>query len=662
MTIETTVNKTIQSGNGSNKDFDFAFEIPDEDSLSLTKRNSDGTETAITSNYTVTGIGDEAGGSVNYPTSGSALTSSEKIIIKRVVALKQLENLRNQGDYSLEDIEDALDYAVMICQQLSEEISRCIKLNVTSSQSDKLLDDLIANRLLYVNSDATKIRMSSIDYGSIDAYLSTLVAIADDISAVAAIDTEVTTVAGIETEILAVDANEANINIVAGIDTEITTVAGIAANITSVAGNATNINTVAGIAAAVTSVAAIAANVSTVAGIAANVTTVAGMSASIASVVANMTSIQNAASFGFPTLVSGNVGKTIRIKSTYDGYEVIDLFSNRNLLINPQGMVSQQATTITSTSVPANSDDTYILDVINQVSDGNDICDYSQELTEVPVGSPMSIKCDQETANKQWGLVWFLPAEDAAKVIGGVASLQFKAKKGGSNATLGKLRAAIISWSGTKDSITSDVVGTWAGAGTNPTLASNWTYENIPSDLTLTTSFQTFKIENVAIDTVSAKNVGVFIWLDDTNATVADLAYIADVQLEQGNVCTPFDCRPISLEKIVVRHLFETHEGNSISFIGFTGSFEGTTRGNVQIPFFPKRITPTLSSSAAGTFRVAQGTSNAQGTSIIDLSWQPQINCASLDVQTGGSFTNGAASRITGYDSTLTYVRADARL
>ena len=76
MTIETTVNKTIQSGNGSNKDFDFAFEIPDEDSLSLTKRGSDGTETAITTNFTVTGIGDEAGGTVNYPTSGSALGAS----------------------------------------------------------------------------------------------------------------------------------------------------------------------------------------------------------------------------------------------------------------------------------------------------------------------------------------------------------------------------------------------------------------------------------------------------------------------------------------------------------------------------------------------------------------------------------------------------------
>ena len=283
MTIETTANKTIQSGNGSNKDFDFAFEIPDEDSLSLTKRGSDGTETAITTNFTVTGIGDEAGGTVNYPTSGSALGASEKIIIKRVVSLKQNENLRNQGDYSLEDIEDALDRSVMMCQQLQEQIDRSLKLPLTSSSTYATVDDFVANKLLYVSSDGTKVKMSDADFGAIQTYLAALTAIAADISAVAAIDTEVTTVAGI--------------------DTEVTTVAGIAA--------------------AVTSVAAIAANVSTVAAISANVTTVAGMSSNIASVVANMASILNAASFGFPNLGTSDVGKFLKVKAGYNGYDLV---------------------------------------------------------------------------------------------------------------------------------------------------------------------------------------------------------------------------------------------------------------------------------------------------------------------------------------------------
>lgn len=336
MTIETTVNKTIQSGNGSNKDFDFAFEIPDEDSLSLTKRGSDGTETAITTNFTVTGIGDEAGGTVNYPTSGSALAANEKIIIKRVVALKQPENLRNQGDYSLEDIEDALDRAVMLCQQLQEQIDRSLKLPLTSSSTYVTVDDFVANRLLVVSADGQSIEMSSAEYGSIDAYLSTLVAIADDISTVAGISSNVTTVAGISSAVSNVSSISSAVSTVSGISAAVSTVASISSAVSSVSSNATNINTVAGIAAAVTSVAAISANVSTVAGISADVTTVAGMSSSIASVVANMTSIQNAASFGFPTVSGGDVGKLLKVNAGANGYDFITQTQIANLK-NPRG-------------------------------------------------------------------------------------------------------------------------------------------------------------------------------------------------------------------------------------------------------------------------------------------------------------------------------------
>jgi hypothetical protein len=85
------------------------------------------------------------------------------------------------------------------------------------------------------------------------------------------------------------------------------------------------------------------------------------------------------------------------------------------------------------------------------------------------------------------------------------------------------------------------VIGTsWGAAGTNPTLAANWTYENTPSNLALTTSYQEFKIENVALDAASAKNVCVFIWTDDTNAMVNDIVYLADINLVPGAVATSY--------------------------------------------------------------------------------------------------------------------------
>lgn len=226
---------------------------------------------------------------------------------------------------------------------------------------------------------------------------------------------------------------------------------------------------------------------------------------------------------------------------TGSGMGLSKLPANPNLIINGQGLIGQRGTSFTSATTPANSDDTYLLDRMLLLSDGNDIVDVSQETTEVPSGAYSSIKFDVETANKQFAYCQILEAKDAAKIIGGTASLSFKAKKGGSNATLETLRAAIISWDSTADSVTSDVIGTWAGAGTDPTLATNWTYENTPSDLTLTTSFQTFKIENVSIDTASTTNVAVLIWCDDTDATVGDLAYIGDIKLEDGSIATPYE-------------------------------------------------------------------------------------------------------------------------
>jgi len=275
---------------------------------------------------------------------------------------------------------------------------------------------------------------------------------------------------------------------------------------------------------------------------------------------------------------------------TGSGMGLSKLPANPNLIINGQGLIGQRGTSFTSTTTPANSDDTYLLDRMLLLSDGNDIVDVSQETTEVPSGAYSSIKFDVETANKQFAYCQILEAKDAAKIIGGTASLSFKAKKGGSNATLETLRAAIISWDSTADTVTSDVIGTWAGAGTNPTLATNWTYENTPLNLTLTTSFQTFKIENVSIDTASTNNVAILIWCDDTDATVGDLAYIGDIKVEEGSISTPYGFE--SVEEVLSR-CQRFYEFNDDQFYGISTS--GATSQSIDFVVHynvKKRIIP----------------------------------------------------------------------
>jgi hypothetical protein len=233
--------------------------------------------------------------------------------------------------------------------------------------------------------------------------------------------------------------------------------------------------------------------------------------------------------------------------------------ANRNVLINGCARVWQRGTSFTSATTPANNDDTYLADHVLLLSDGNDIIDCSQETTTVPTGAYASFKLDVETANKKFGLLFPVEARDAARLIGGNAVASFEARKGGSNATAETLRAAIISWQGTADSITSDVVSAWGAAGTNPTLAANWTYETTPQNLTLTTSFVKFDEDNGlsgAIDTASTKQFALFIWCDDTDATVGDLLYIGNVQVESGLVATDFEHRPFADELIRCQRYF----------------------------------------------------------------------------------------------------------
>ncbi len=296
-----------------------------------------------------------------------------------------------------------------------------------------------------------------------------------------------------------------------------------------------------------------------------------------------------------------------------------DTVNNPNLLINGDFRVAQRGTSFTSASSPANNDDTYLLDRWVNLSDGNDIVDVSQETTTVPTGAYAAIKLDIETANKKAGILQVIEARDAETIIGGTASLSFKARAGGSNATVDKLRAGVISWSSTADSVTSDVVSAWNAEGADPTLATNWTFENTPSDLTLTTSYQTFTIENISIDTASTANVGVFIWIDNDDGTVADLVYITDVKLESSAVATTYRPRPVEAETVLCQRFFWRWAPGATSAAIATGVAFSSTQMNGLIKYpVQMRVAPSLSVSAASQFNVL--TTGGNAASAISLS------------------------------------------
>lgn len=133
MSLSTTINKVIHSGNASATVFAYTFPILDASHLSVIYTDADDVETTLSASlYSVTGIGGRTGGSVTYPLSGSPIATGTKLTIVRTVPYTQTTVLSNQGGYYPEVIEARFDYIYMAMQQLAEIVGRY----TTSSISD----------------------------------------------------------------------------------------------------------------------------------------------------------------------------------------------------------------------------------------------------------------------------------------------------------------------------------------------------------------------------------------------------------------------------------------------------------------------------------------------------------------------------------------------
>jgi hypothetical protein len=253
--------------------------------------------------------------------------------------------------------------------------------------------------------------------------------------------------------------------------------------------------------------------------------------------------------------------------------------------------IAQRGTSFTS---GANNDDDYVLDRFYILSDGNDVIDVTQTTT-VPTGAKFSIGLDVETVNKKFGIAQIIENANCFDAIGGAVTLSFQAKVS-SLTNLDNVKCAIVAWSGTADSVTSDIISAWGVEGTNPTLIANATYENTPVNLNVTTSFATYSV-TATVDTASAANIILFIWSDVTTTSLGEFLYITNVQLEKGSTATSFDYRPYGTELALCQRYFA--KTSAILY----GSISGAS-GQGAVNWFYKstmRAAPTVTGNAANT-------------------------------------------------------------
>ena len=320
----------------------------------------------------------------------------------------------------------------------------------------------------------------------------------------------------------------------------------------------------------------------------------------------------------------------------YDLANPLQKHSNR--LINGNFQISQRGTSFDSTTTPANSDDTYLLDRWYLLSDGNDIVDVTQQ-SDGAVGDLNYIRLDVETVSKKFGIAQIIERSTIADLIGGSSkvSLSFNAKVNSASAgRLDNIKAGIITWSGTADSVTSDIISAWNAEDTDPTLIANATFENTPANLSVTTSDARYKIENIAIDTASAANLIALIWSDGFTGTLGDTLEISNVQLEAGSVATDYEHRnPVSELQLCQRYFCRVGSGwhgsgeDSGAQIGVTGQFP------VEMRAVP---TASLNTTGVGTITIWNHTISAGTTNSGTSSF---TNSSPLSTKNGSVFSIG---------------------
>lgn len=126
MTITSQVNKVSYTGTGSQTEFPVTYRFLEDGDLSVTV---DGIEQTITTDYTVSGAGDESGGLVTFLTAPDADTT---VTIKNAPPFTQETDYVENDPFPAESHEDALDKLTVIVQNIDEQVSRSFKLGVDS--------------------------------------------------------------------------------------------------------------------------------------------------------------------------------------------------------------------------------------------------------------------------------------------------------------------------------------------------------------------------------------------------------------------------------------------------------------------------------------------------------------------------------------------------
>lgn len=149
------------TGDGATRTFNYPFSIFADSDLRV---YVDTEEQALNTNYTVSGAGQSAGGTVEFMT---APAEGVSVILLRDLVITRTSDFQSSGEFRAKVINDELDFLTAAAQQINTELGRTVRLRRTDAQAVLELPPAAAraDRLLAFDSEGNAAVKTFTDIG-----------------------------------------------------------------------------------------------------------------------------------------------------------------------------------------------------------------------------------------------------------------------------------------------------------------------------------------------------------------------------------------------------------------------------------------------------------------------------------------------------------------
>lgn len=194
---------------------------------------------------------------------------------------------------------------------------------------------------------------------------------------------------------------------------------------------------------------------------------------------------------------------------------------------------------------------------------------------------------------QQYGIVQYIEGINCRHLRGKKVTLSGYINAN-SNTTV---KAVIVQWNSTEDTITNDMVSTW---NSTLTLATNFTRAGTEKSISITSGTNTYFEHTVTLNS-SFNNLAILFYVPNNEAQ-NNYIQLENIKLQQGYIATPYIPRKSSVEKALCDYYYEKigTTANADILAGSVGVAVNTTEARIPFTFTFKRVSPSITSTTDG--------------------------------------------------------------